>query len=178
MHAGILVAINEEREDFSQLLNKKHKEEAGMLWTDFERFGRPIDPWRELERMSRALARATAPSEGEFPAVNLWVAADRATATMEIAGIDPKEIDISVAGKSLTVRGSRRPEETKEDEQYHRRERWYGQFSRSLELPFTVDADKVKAHYAKGVLSMDLPRAEAEKPRKIEIKSTGGEQNG
>jgi HSP20 family protein len=157
---------------------KKHKEEAGMLWTDFERFGRQIDPWRELERMSRALARATAPSDGEFPAVNLWVAADGATATMEIAGVEPEETDISVAGRILTVRGSRRPEEeTKEDEQYHRRERWYGQFSRSLELPFTVEADKVKARYAKGVLSVGLPRAEAEKPRKIEIESVGGEQN-
>jgi HSP20 family protein len=146
-----------------------------MLWTDFERFGRQIDPWRELERMSRALARAATPPDGEFPAVNLWVAADGATATMEIAGVDPEEIDISVAGKILTVRGSRRPEEIKEDEQYHRRERWHGQFSRSLELPFTVEADKVKARYAKGVLGVDMPRSEAEKPRKIEIKSVGGE---
>ncbi len=142
-----------------------------MLWTDFERFGRQIDPWRELDRMSRAFARSAAPSDGEFPAVNLWVAADRATATMEIAGIAPEEIDISVAGKTLTVRGSRRPEETKEDEQYHRRERWYGQFSRSLELPFNVETDKVNARYSKGVLSVDLPRAEAEKPKKIEIRS-------
>lgn len=142
-----------------------------MLCTDFERFGQKIDPWRELERMSRAFARPTAPSQAEFPAVNVWVAADGATATMEIAGIKPEDIDISVAGKTLTVRGSRKPEETGEDEQYHRRERWYGQFSRSLELPFNVEAGKVKARYSKGALSVELPRAEAEKPKKIEIKS-------
>ncbi|MEJ2696342.1 MAG: Hsp20/alpha crystallin family protein [Candidatus Sulfobium sp.] len=142
-----------------------------MLWTDFERSGRQVDPWRELERISRSLARAGAPSEREFPAANLWVASEGATATMEIAGMDAKDIDISVAGKSITVQASRRPEETKEDEQFHRRERWYGRFSRSLELPFNVDADKVKARYVNGVLSLDLPRAEAERPRKIEIKS-------
>lgn len=142
-----------------------------MLWTDFERFGQKIDPWRELERMSRAFARTTTPSQGEFPAANLWVAADGTITTMEIAGINPDEIDISVAGKTLTVRGSRKPEEAGEDEQYHRRERWYGQFSRSFELPFNVEADKVKARYSKGVLSVDLPRAEAEKRKKIEIKS-------
>jgi HSP20 family protein len=150
---------------------KNKKEEEAMLWTDFERLERQIDPWRELERMSRAFERSAAPSQAEFPAANLWVEADGATATMEIAGIKPEEIDISVAGKILTVRGSRKPEETKEDEQYHRRERWYGQFSRSLELPFNVEADKVKASYSKGVLAVELPRAEAEKPKKIEIKS-------
>ena len=142
-----------------------------MLWTDFERLERQMDPWRELERMSRAFGRPAAPSQAEFPAVNLWVAADGATATMEIAGVNPEEIDISVVGKTLTVRGSRKPGETKKDEQYHRKERWYGRFSRSLELPFNVEANKVKASYSKGVLSVELPRAEAEKPKKIEIKS-------
>lgn len=142
-----------------------------MLWTDFERLGEQIDPWREFERMSRAFSRAAAPAQAEFPAVNLWVAADNAEATMEIAGINPEEIDISVTGKTLTVHGSRKPGETKEDEQYHRRERWYGQFSRAVELPFNVEADKVTARYSKGVLSVGLPRAEAEKPKKIEIKS-------
>jgi len=142
-----------------------------MLWTDFDRFDRQIDPWRELERMSRAFAGRSEPAQAEFPAVNLWVAADGATATMEIAGINPDEIDISVTGKTLTVRGSRRPEATAEGEQYHRRERWHGKFSRSLELPFNVEAGKVSASYSRGVLSVELPRAEAEKPKKIEIKA-------
>jgi HSP20 family protein len=54
---------------------------------------------------------------------------------------------------------------------YHRRERWYGKFGKTIELPFTVEADKVEARFSKGVLSITLPRSEAEKPKKVKVKS-------
>jgi len=136
-----------------------------MLWSDLEFF----DPWREIERMEKVLSRLTARSRVEFPAVNLWLNGDEAVVTTELPGIEPGNIDISVIGKSLTLRGSRQTEEAKEGESYHRRERWYGKFSKKIELPFNVDADKVTAKYSKGVLTLHLPRAEAEKPRKISI---------
>ncbi len=138
-----------------------------MLWSDLNLF----DPWREIEQMERALSRLTTRGAVEFPAVNLWLNGDEAVVTTELPGIDPGSIDISVIGKSLTLRGSRQPEEAKEGESYHRRERWYGKFSKTIELPFNVDTDKVSAKYSKGVLSLHLPRAEAEKPKKISIKS-------
>lgn len=142
-----------------------------MLWSEFERLGWPLDPWRDFERMRRAMTRWNAPTNVEFPAVNVWIAENSAVVTAELPGIDPGEIDISVVGKTVTIRGSRKPEEQKEGESYHRRERWQGQFTKTLEMPFNIESGKVDARFVKGVLSIALPRAEAEKPRKISVKS-------
>lgn len=142
-----------------------------MLWSDLERLGRFWDPWREFDRMHRAVSRWASPRSVDFPAVNVWVSGDEAIVTTEIPGVDPKSIDISAVGKSLTIRGSRNPEELKEGESYHRRERWLGQFTRSVELPFTIEVNKVDAKFSKGVLHIKAPRAEAEKPKKISVKS-------
>jgi HSP20 family protein len=139
-----------------------------MLWTDFDRFGGFIDPWRSIERLNRAAA-GLLPATAEFPAVNIWADGDTAVLTAELPGIDPKAVDISVMGKSITLRSSRQPDEAGDGESYHRRERWYGQFSRTVDLPYTIDASKVEAKFNKGVLHLSLPRAEEEKPKKIAI---------
>lgn len=141
-----------------------------MLWTEMDRFGF-TDPWRTLDRLNRAASGLLAPSTSEFPLVNVWMDGDRVMLTSELPGIEPKDVEISVAGKAVTVRGSRATEEACEGECRHRRERWSGKFSRTLELPFIVDQDKVEARFIKGVLQLTLPRAEADKPRKIEIKA-------
>jgi HSP20 family protein len=141
-----------------------------MLWTDMDRFGLP-DPWRTLDRLSRASSGILAPSTSEFPLINVWLDGDRAIITSELPGVYPKDVDISVAGKSVTIRGSRVTDDTCEGECRHRRERWNGKFSRSIELPYAVDQDKVEARFNKGVLELALPRAEADKPRKIAIKT-------
>lgn len=140
-----------------------------MLWSDFEKLGGFFDPWREFERMSEAMSRLSGPVAVEFPAVNVWASADQAVVTTEVPGIDPKSLDITVVDKNLTLRGTRQPEELKEGEAYHRRERWNGQFTKTVELPFAVDSSKVEARLVKGVLNVFLPRAEADKPRKITI---------
>jgi HSP20 family protein len=142
-----------------------------MLWSEMERLGRVFDPMRELEGMSRALKRFSLPSSVEFPATNVWVAENNAVVTTEVPGIDPNALEISVVKDSLTLRGSRQAEALKEGDSYHRRERWNGQFTKTLELPFPIDAGKVEARFVKGVLSISLPRAEADKPRKISVKS-------
>lgn len=141
-----------------------------MLLSELATFGRYLDPWREFERMNRALSRMSELQGCEFPATNVWVGEDNAVVTTEIAGIDPADIDISVQGKSVTLRGSRKPEELAEDSAYHRRERWHGTFSKTLDMPFAVEADKVEARFSNGVLYIALPRAEADKPRKIGVK--------
>lgn len=135
------------------------------------RSGPFFDTLRELEGMRRALRRFDAPSTFEFPAINMWVSEDNAVVTTEVPGIDPNALEISVVNDSLTLRGLRKTEELKGGESYHRRERWSGQFTKTLELPFAVESDKVEARFSKGVLSISLPRAEAEKPRKISVKS-------
>jgi HSP20 family protein len=142
-----------------------------MLWSDMERFGRFIDPWREFERMRQSLAQASAPSAADFPLVNVWASADQATITSEIPGVEPKAIDVSIVDDIVTLRGSRHPEEIGMDDQYQRKELWHGQFVKTIQLPFAVEANKVDARFAKGVLTISLPRAEADKPRKITIKS-------
>jgi HSP20 family protein len=142
-----------------------------MLWSDLERLGRSIDPWREFEHMRQALTRTSAPSTADFPLVNVWASAEHATITSEIPGIDPKTIDVSIVDNIVSLRGSRQPEEIGNDDQYHRKERWYGQFSKTVQLPFAVEANRVDAKFAKGVLTISLPRADADKPKKITIRS-------
>jgi len=141
-----------------------------MLWTEFNN-NRSIDPWREFQRLNRMFSHVPSQRSCEFPAINLWVDSDRSIVTTEIPGIEPDDIDISVIEKSLTLRGTRKADDLKENEAFHRRERWNGQFSKTVELPFKVETAKVKASFKKGILCITLPRAEEEKPKKIEIKS-------
>lgn len=68
-------------------------------------------------------------------------------------------------------KGSRQSEALKEGECYHRREWWDGQFTRTFQLPFPIEAGKVEARFTKGVLYISLPRAEADKPKKISVKA-------
>jgi HSP20 family protein len=142
-----------------------------MLWSDLERLGRFWDPWNEFERMQRTVSRWVSPPSADFPPVNVWVSGDEAVLTTEIPGVDPKSIDISVAGKTLTIRGSRNPEELREADAYHRRERWSGQFTKTVDMPFLIEASKVEAKFTRGILHITAPRAEAEKPKKIVVKS-------
>jgi HSP20 family protein len=143
-----------------------------MLWSDLERLGSFWDPWQDFERMRRTLfGDGGLSTTVEFPAVNVWVKDDNAVVTTEISGVDPKTVDISITGKSLTLRGSREPDKAREGYTYHRRERWYGQFSKIIDLPFSVETDKVEARFKNGVLYLELPRAKAEKPKKIAVKS-------
>lgn len=141
-----------------------------MLWTDVDRYGY-LYPWRMLDRLNRATTGLLAPATGEFPLVNIWMDGDRVIVTSELPGVDPKDVDISVAGKSVTLRGSRSIADTCKEGCQHRHERWSGNFTRSFELPFAIDQNKVEAKFSKGVLQLTLPRAEADKPKKIEIKT-------
>lgn len=132
--------------------------------------------WREMDQMRREMDRLLAKSPRfvnapTFPALNVWSNAEEVLVTAEIPGIDPKDIDISVVGETLTLKGNRKREELGEGIQYHRRERGYGNFTRTLQLPYRIEADKVAASFDKGVLTVTLPRAEADKPRKITVKS-------
>ncbi len=129
-----------------------------------ERF---LDPWREFEQMGRLLG--VPGSANEFPAVNVWANEDEAIVTTELPGVDSDALDISVTGDTLTIRGSRPLNETKEGETCHRHELWHGTFSKTIELPFNADAEKVEASYTKGIVKITLPRLEAEKPKKIKI---------
>jgi HSP20 family protein len=106
-----------------------------------------------------------------YPAMNIWTNPDGAIVSAELPGINPEDIDISVQNDTLTLTGSRQPNGLQEDEIYHRRERGYGRFTRSFQLPFHVEAGKVEAVFDKGILQVSVPRAEADKPKKITVKA-------
>ena len=91
--------------------------------------------------------------------------------TAEVPGMDKKNININISDGLLTIKGEKKQEKEEKDENYHCVERRYGTFSRTMRLPSEVETDKVVATYKDGVLKITLPKSEAAKPKKIEIKS-------
>ncbi|HNB21116.1 MAG TPA: Hsp20/alpha crystallin family protein [Candidatus Melainabacteria bacterium] len=138
-----------------------------LIGNDF--FGSLKDMQRVQEQLNRLFYEEG--KSAEFPPVNVWTSPDGAIVRTEIPGIDPEKIDITIVNETLTIRGSRLEESTKDCHSCHRKERGFGQFVRSLQLPFLVDSDKVKASFKDGVLEIELPRAEADKPRRISVVS-------
>ena len=139
------------------------------------RLGGMMDSVRELQRMQGEMNRVFSgigrSLSQEAPSVNAWVGEADVIVAAELPGVDPGKVDISVVGDTLTISGSREAEKLKEGESYHRQERDFGRFSRTIQLPFHVEAGKVEAKYSRGILKITLPRAEADKPRKIAVTS-------
>lgn len=140
--------------------------------------GRIWDPWREIgqlqNEMTRMLAGARAfPTLGqrEFPPVNLFVNEHDVLLTLEVPGIDPAKVDITVTGDAVTLKGERRVEELEDGQAFHRRERPSGKFEREVQLPFEVDPSKTEATYERGVLAVRMARPESLKPRKVTVKT-------
>lgn len=133
--------------------------------------------WDEMDRLQREMNRLfdeVYPSRrpaGGYPAVNLWVGEDEQVVTAELPGINLDVLEINVLGASLTISGERSADDLPEDAELHRRERLFGKFSRTIELPYPVEAGKVEASLEKGLLTIHLPRAEADKPKKIKVKT-------
>ena len=133
------------------------------MWDDMNRLQ------REMNRLFDSYDRDGMPAAG-FPAMNVWMNDEGAVVTAELAGIDVKDLDISVVGETLTLSGERRAEGLPKDSVYQRQERGFGKFTRTIDLPFTVEANKVQASLEKGILRILLPRAEQDKPKKITVK--------
>ncbi|GGF12763.1 molecular chaperone Hsp20 [Aliidongia dinghuensis] len=134
------------------------------------------DPFAEMRRMQNEVNRLFADMEGRavstaYPPVNLWAGEDSVVVTGELPGLDQNDLELAVREGTLTIGGTRKPLENGEGASWHRRERAYGSFSRTIELPFRVDPDKVQARFANGVLEIELQRREADKPRRIQVKS-------
>ena len=89
----------------------------------------------------------------------------------ELPGMDVKDIDIALTDGLLTIKGERRLEKEDKKENYHRIERQFGSFSRSLNLGTKVRSDGIEATYKDGILSVNLPKVEASNPKRIEVKS-------
>jgi len=131
--------------------------------------------WDEMDRLQREMNRLFDefyPSRrpvGGYPAVNLWVGENEQVVTAELPGINLNDLEINVLGTSLTITGERSTDDLPEDAELHRRERLFGKFSRTIELPYPVEAGKVEANIKDGVLTLRIPKAEAHRPKTIKI---------
>jgi HSP20 family protein len=115
--------------------------------------------------------RALQPLSEWPPAVDVSETGDRIVIKAEVPGIEVKDIDISLSGDVLTIKGEKKSEREETKEDYHLVERSSGSFFRSLKLPAAVEVDKIEAIYEKGVLTVTCPKKEEVKPKTIEIKA-------
>ena len=139
------------------------------------------DPFREFttlqDRMNRLFqdsygnqGREEALATSSFaPAVDVYEDEHKITLKIEVPGIDEKDIDIRVENNLLTVHGERKFEKEEKEENYRRVERQYGSFTRSFNLPNTVDAENISADYDRGVLKVQLAKKAEAKPKQIKV---------
>jgi HSP20 family protein len=104
--------------------------------------------------------------------MNVWTNEEGTVVTAELPGFRAEDLDIAVVNDTLTVSGTREPDEAEEERTYHRRERSCGSFKRTFQLPFAIEPGAVDATLERGVLRITLPRAEADKPKKITVKAS------
>lgn len=128
-----------------------------------------LNPLRELAALQESLSNFLTGEAVEFPPVNMWSSDSGAIIRAQIPGVAPDDIDISITNDTLILRGFRHSDAMAEEKHCHRRERSFGQFTRAIKLPFSVEAENVEANFAAGILQIKLPRAEKDKPRKITV---------
>ncbi len=137
-------------------------------------------PFRELSDIQTEMNRLfdsvfgypASVSTGEriwAPRCDMWETKDDVVLAFEVPGVAEKDVNVSITGDVLTVKGERRLQRELNEQSYHRLERAYGKFERTVQLPMAVQADKVRAHYRDGVLTITLPKADEVKPREIKI---------
>jgi HSP20 family protein len=141
------------------------------------------DPVRDMMSLREAMDRLfeesfvhprgmLAPVEGAATlALDVFESDDDVTVRASIPGVNPDDIDISVTGDVLTIKGETSEEREEKQGNYHLRERRYGAFQRSVNLPAPVNTDKAEAEFKNGVLTLTLPKVEEVKPKSIKIRA-------
>jgi HSP20 family protein len=104
------------------------------------------------------------------PAVDIFERGDDLVLRAELPAVKKEDLDLKIEKNILTLHGEKRRDESVNEENYHRVERHYGTFTRSFSLPSSVDTSRIEAHFRDGVLEVVLPKAEAAKPKQIEVK--------
>jgi HSP20 family protein len=132
----------------------------GMLQHDISRVFE--DFWSEFSKAH--------PSEF-MPSMDLIETPKEIEMTVEVPGLEEKDVQIELAGNTLTVRGEKKAEKEEKDKNYRLLERSYGSFFRSIDLPAGTDASKIKATVSKGVLNVKIEKPVAADVKKIEIKA-------
>lgn len=145
---------------------------SGMHWQ------RRWDPFRDLQREVGRLFESLEPFhpwrlERQFPALNLYDAGAHYILSAQLPGVTPEDVDLSITGETLTMRGERKRPEGVVDESYRRQERPFGRWSRTVTLPDRVDSAQISATFAHGILTVSIPKAESARPRQISVTAAG-----
>jgi len=135
-------------------------ERPGLAWPTFGRLANLQD---EIDRLFESPLRLWT------PALDVHEDADNFIIRAELPGLKREDIEVSLQDGALVISGERKTEKADEGVEIHRQERYYGKFQRALTLPTPVAADKIKAQYKDGVLTVTLPKAEEAKPKKIDV---------
>lgn len=128
------------------------------------------DARREMERLFDSLTESSGlRTAGVFPPINVTDTGETVRVRAELPGIKPDELDLSVENDTLTIAGERKMPDESEQVSYHRREREWGSFRRSFDIPTRVAPDQVQARYSGGILTVDLPKAPEARPKQITV---------
>jgi HSP20 family protein len=141
------------------------------------------DPFTEMVSLRQAMDRLFEDSwvsplsfrgvtgETISPAIDVHETPDEIVVTASLPGLKAEDVEITMTGQTLTLRGEFKADETVDRDQYLYRERRYGSFNRTLQLPVRVEGDRAEATFTDGILSLHIPKAEEVKPRQIQIKA-------
>jgi len=137
------------------------------------RYQRPDLGWPTFGRVSSLRDELDSLFEssltGWLPALDAHEDKENFTVQVEVPGFKREDIQVSLQDGVLTISGERKEEKVSKETEIHRQERYYGKFTRALSLPTAVAADKVKAAYKDGILTVTLPKAEEAKPKQIDV---------
>lgn len=137
------------------------------------------DPFRDFVAMHNDVGRLFDRTFGSdngrtervwAPAVDVYETRDEVVVKTELPGVKPEEVNVTLHEGTLHIKGERKFREEVKEENFYRLERRYGTFERTIPLPADIQEDKVAAAYKDGVLEITLPKAEAAKPKQIDIK--------
>jgi HSP20 family protein len=141
---------------------------SGLPWQ------RGWDPFRELQREVGRIIESLDPFQVArrvqvYPPMNLYDAGDRYVLTAQLPGITSSDIELTITGETLTMRGERKRREGIKEDSYRRQERPMGRWSRTVTLPDRVDNEQVSASFSNGILTINLPKAAEARPRQIAV---------
>ena len=151
-----------------------------MFLTRTRRVEPAPDLYSNLTRLNRMMDEALNGWDGEAvgsawtPSCDVREDKEHLTIALDLPGVKPEDVKISLENQVLTIRGEKRQAAEQTDERWHRYERSYGSFERSFTLPTTVDAERIQANVEHGVLTVTLPKVERAKPREIPVKPVSG----
>ncbi|MFC2150253.1 Hsp20/alpha crystallin family protein [Calditrichota bacterium] len=146
-----------------------------VRWQPYQRH----NPWAGLSRLQRQMGEMFeqmadtddgATSIMLTPRVEIAEKKDSYQISVELPGIDKQDVHVEVENNVLSISGEKHSGIEEQDQNFHLRERIYGKFSRSFDLPTRIEADKIEAKYSNGVLNLVIPKSEEAKPKQIEVK--------